>query len=172
MKHNSQKTIIVFLTLLILIFVITTQLLGVPFWWIFSGLKTLSIDPPPESEFSISFTPKTPETIGDEVLVTVCNSSDKIPVKNAKVLLQKDGAHIFDYYTDIDGQTIVEYVGDVSIIQVSKSNFTTVLQAIPNAPEKWVNSSIISLLIAVVGAIVGSLTTYLLENKFSIFQTP
>ncbi len=164
MKQNKIKLIGVFLGLWFIIFIVTTQIFGIPLWWVFRGVVPLS-GVPMESEFNILISPDAPKNIGDSVLVIVFNASDQMPVEGAKVSLRKDGTHIFDYYTNIDGQTTIEYVGEVTIIEVSKSDFKSSLEAIPDSPEPWVSGMLIAMLVAIVGGVAVSLTTYMLPIK-------
>ena len=164
MKQKTIKLIGVFLGLWIIVFIVTTQIFGIPLWWVFRGLTTMSIAPI-ETEFNILITPEAPTNIGDSVLVTILNASDQMPVEGAKLSLRKDGTHLFDYYTNIDGQTTIEYVGEVTIIAVSKSDFKTSIEAIPDAPEPWVRNMFISMLVSIVINVVGGLTVYMLTIK-------
>jgi len=104
-----------------LVFIASTQILGLPLWWVFRNLVPLSGIPSPESEFDVTVNPEAPMNIGDGVMVTVRNASDKMPVENAKISVNKNGDHIHDYYTNSSGQTLIEYVGEVTVIKVSKT---------------------------------------------------
>jgi hypothetical protein len=156
--------IAIFVIIGFLAFIASTQVLGVPLWWIFRNSVPFSVTPL-ESRFDVTINPEAPINIGDDVLVTVLNASDKMPVEEAKVSLQKDGEHIYDYYTNASGKVIVEYVGEVTIIEVSKTDFKTVLEAIPHAPDKWVRDQYTSMGIGIISAVIGSLTTYVLQSK-------
>ena len=156
--------IAVFVIIGFIAFIASTQVLGIPLWWIFRNFAPLSTVPL-ESRFDVTINPEAPINIGDDVLVTVLNASDKMPVEGVKVSLQKDGEHIYDYYTNTSGKVIVEYVGEVTIIEVSKTDFKTVLEAIPHAPDKWVRDQYTAMIIGVVSAVVGSVTTYVLQSK-------
>lgn len=157
-------TIAVLLILGFLVFIASTQVLGVPLWWIFRNFVPFSVTPL-ESRFDVTINPEAPINIGDDVLVTVLNASDKMPVEDAMISLQKDGNHIHDYYTNASGEALIEYVGEVTIIEVSKTDFKTVLEAIPHAPDKWVRDQYTAMIIGVVSAVVGSVTTYLLQSN-------
>jgi len=145
-------------------FVAFTQVLGIPLWWVFRNIALLSTVQP-ESRFDMTINPEAPTNIGDSVLITVLNASDQMPVEGAKVSLKKDGDYIFDYYTNASGQVLVEYVGEITVIEVSKTDFKTVLEAIPHAPAKWVRDQSTSMVIGIVSAVAGSVTTYILQNK-------
>ena len=164
MKQNKIKLIGIFVGLWFIVFIVATQILGIPLWLVFRGVTTLSMVPT-ESKFNILITPEVPNKIGDSLLVTVLNVSDQMPVEGAKVSLRKDGTRIFDYYTNINGQTTIEYVGEVTIIEVSKSDFKSSLEAIPDSPEPWVSGMLIAMLVAIVGGVAVSLTTYMLPIK-------
>lgn len=147
-----------------LVFVASTQVFGIPLWWVFRNLVPLS-SVQLESRFDITINPEAPMNIGDSVLVTVLNASDQMPVEGAKVSLRKDGEHIFDYYTNASGQSLAEYVGEVTIIEVSKTDFETVLEAIPHAPANWVRDQYTSIVAGIIGGVVTSVTTYMLQSK-------
>lgn len=145
------------------VFMASTQVLGIPLWWVLRGVPLSTV--PLESRFNITINPETPTNIGDSVLVTVLNASDQMPVEGAKVSLRKDGDHIFDYYTNVSGQVLVEYVGEITIIEVSKTDFKTVLEAIPHAPARWVRDQYTSMVVGIISGVATSVTTYLLQNK-------
>jgi len=128
-----------------------------------SNLVPLSIVQP-ESRFEILIN-TTPTNVGDEVLVTVLNATNHMPVQGAEVSLRKDGAYIYDYYTNASGQVLVEYVGEVTIIEVSKTGFKTALEAISPNPPKWVRDLNISTVGGVISAVVRSVTMYTLQER-------
>lgn len=145
------------------VFMASTQVLGIPLWWVLRGVPLSTV--PLESRFNITINPEAPTNIGDSVLVTVLNASDQMSVEGAKVSLRKNGDHIHDYYTNASGQVLVEYVGEVTIIEVSKTDFKTVIEAIPHAPAKWVGDQNNSIVGAIVSGVVGSVTMYILQSK-------
>lgn len=153
----------VFIIVGFLAFVASTQVLGIPLWWVLRGVPLSIVQP--ESRFNVTISPETPMNIGDSVLVTVLNASDQMPVEGAKVSSRKNGDHIHDYYTNASGQALVEYVGEVTIIEVSKTDFKTVLEAIPHAPAKWVRDQYTSIVAGIIGGVVTSVTTYMLQSK-------
>lgn len=163
-KRIIGYTLAIFVIVGFLVFVASTQVWGIPLWWVFRNLVPLS-GVQLESRFDITINPEAPMNIGDSVLVTVLNASDQMPVEGAKVSLRKDGDHILDYYTNASGQVRVEYVGEVTVIEVSKTDFKTGLEAIPHAPAKWVRDQNTSMVIGIVSAVVGSVTTYILQSK-------
>lgn len=163
-KKILGYTVAVFIIVGFLVFVASTQVLGIPLWWVFRNLVPLSTVQP-ESRFDITINPEAPTNIGDSILITVLNASDQMPVEGAKVSLRKDGDHIHDYYTNVSGQVRVEYVGEVTVIEVSKTDFKTSLEAIPHAPARWVRDQTTSMIIGVISAVAGSVTTYILQNK-------
>jgi len=154
----------VFLVVGFFVFMASTQVLGIPLWWLSQNFVPLSIVPL-ESRFDITVNPEAPTNIGDSVLVTVLNASDQMPVEGAKVSIRKNGDHIHDYYTNASGQALVEYVGEVTIIKVSKTDFETVLEAIPHAPAKWVRDQNNSIVGAIISGVIASVTTYTLQSK-------
>ena len=162
-KKNLVYTAATFFIVCFLAFIISTQILGVPLWWVLRKLALFSIFQP-ESRFEIIIN-TTPTDIGDEVLVTVLNATNHMPVQGAKVSLRKDGIYIHDYYTNASGQVLVEYLGEVTIIEVSKTGFKTKVEAIPPNPPKWVRNLIISVVTGVVSAVVGSVTMYRLQER-------
>lgn len=152
-----------FIVCFLLAFIISMQILGVPLWWVFRNLKPLSVVQL-ESRFEVLIN-KTPTNIGDKVLVTVLNATSHMPVQGAKVSLRKDGVYIYDYYTNASGQVLVEYLGEVTIIEVNKTGFETALEAIPPNPPKWVRNSIISIVTGIISAVVGSVMMYTLQER-------
>lgn len=161
-KKRLVTVLTVFLLVSIAMFFIVTQVFGVPLWWIIRNIFPLSSVQP--SKLLVTITPQTPSRIGDTVTVTVVNSSSRLPVEGAKVSLMKDGRHIFDYYTDSKGQAFVEYLGEVTCVKVSMTGFDSIIEAIPNAPSRWVRDTYGSLGIAVVGGFVSGLTTYMFQK--------
>ena len=137
-KKTLGYAIAAFLIIWFVLYIVSTQILGIPLWWISRRMVPFSLLPEPISRFNVTITPVAPTTIGEKVLVIVLNASDQAPVEGAMISLGKNGDHIHDYYTNANGQAEVEYVGEVTIIQVNKTDFKTVLEAIPEAPAKWV----------------------------------
>jgi hypothetical protein len=156
--------VIVFVVVGFITFVISTQISGVPLWWVFRGLVPLSVVET-ESRFKLIVSPETPMEAGDDVLVTVRNASDQMPVEGAKVSLLKNGDHIHDYYTNASGQVIVEYVGEVTIIEISKTGFKTMLEAIPQSPIKWVIDHYISIGIGAISGFASAITTHIFRSR-------
>lgn len=163
-KKIIGYTLAIFVIVGFIVFMASTQVLGIPLWWVTRNFIPLSIVPL-ESTFDITVNPEAPTKIGDSVLVTVLNASDKMPVEGAKVSIRKNGDHIHDYYTNASGQALVEYVGEVTIIEVSKTDFETVLEAIPHAPAKWVRDQYTSMVVGIISGVAPSVITYLLQNK-------
>jgi hypothetical protein len=147
-----------------LVFIVVTQILGIPFWWLFRGIFPSSIIPL-NSKFDVSVKPEAPINIGDSLVVTVKNVTDQMPVENAQVSVKKDGDLIANYYTDSKGQTTAEYVGEVTIIEVSKDGFDSDIQAIPHAPDKWVRDQYWSIISGIITGVVVSFITYRFQNK-------
>lgn len=148
-----------------LVFIASTQILGIPLWWVGRNLVPLSGIPYPESKFDVTINPEAPMTIGDSVMVIVRNASDKMPVENAKISVNKDGDHIHDYYSNSSGQARITYVGEVTVIKVSKTDFKTLVEAIPHSPAKWVRDEYWSMGIGIISGIVGSVSTYMLQKR-------
>ncbi len=167
MRKNTKILSILFSSFIIVgftAFLISTQILRIPLWWVFRGVVPLSAVQL-ESNFDVTISPETPAVIGESIMVTVRNDSDSMPVENAKVAVKKNGDLVFEYLTNSSGHTQVEYVGEVTVIEVSKSGFNPTIEAIPNAPAKWVrdrNSSIISGLLS---GLVGSIASYLFKKR-------
>jgi len=147
----------------LIIFILSTQILGVPLWWVFRGIVRLSIIRI-EDEFKLTVSPES-ASVGDSVLVTVRNATDNSLVENAKISLYKNGDHIYDYYTDSRGQVEVEYVGEVTIIEVSKTGFKTEMQAIPESPTSWMNRELWSFISAVISGSVVAVFTHILQRR-------
>jgi hypothetical protein len=135
----------------LLVFVVATQILGVPLWWVFRNLVPLS-GVSPDSKFKITVSPEVPAKIGDSVMIVVRNDSSNMPVANVKLSIKRDGNAIQDYYTDSNGQEEIEYLGEVTVITASKSGFKTVTEAIPTIPDSWRRNENNSIISAVVGA--------------------
>ena len=163
-KKIIGYTLAIFVIVGLIVFMASTQVLGIPLWWVTRNFVPLSIVPL-ESTFDITVNPEAPTTIGDSVLVTVLNASDKMPVEGGKVSIRKNGDHIHDYYTNASGQALVEYVGEVTIIKVGKTDFETVLEAIPHAPARWVGDQNTAMAIGIGSAVAGSVTSYMLQTK-------
>src|SRR4030043_90543 len=89
-----------------LVFIILTQVLGIPIWWVFRNIVSLS-GMSTISKFDVTVNPEVPTTINENIVVTVLNMSSKIPVENATVSVYKDSGFISDYYTDSYGKTSI-----------------------------------------------------------------
>lgn len=65
-------------------------------------------------------------------------------------MLIKDGTNIFEYFTDSNGKAEIEYLDEVTIIEISKIGYSTDIEAIPHAPSEWVRGTYISLIIGII----------------------
>lgn len=167
MKKNGLLTFIgVAVCIFLLVLVLLTQALGVPFWYIFHLKKLQIIDNP---YLVVEVSPASPLNIGEKVTVTVTNSSTNLPVENATVHITKDSIN-FEKYTDSNGKASFEFLGEVMVVyaegtDINRSDYS----AIPKAPDLWVRNYQISLVSAfasaIVGGLVGAFATTLLQRK-------
>jgi len=164
MRKNLLIVVSVSLLVFFLLFVSVTQILGVPFWWIFGSLKPFSVSPPPP-ELQVAVSPETPMNIGEIIIVTVTNSSDKLPVEDAEISVMKDGISV-TLFTDANGQASFEYFGEVTVITAKKTGIeSSTPVSIPKLPEAWIRSTIVSLASGIAGGFVSGIIPYLLQKK-------
>lgn len=163
-QKSVSTSILSFVLVFSLVFIVVTQLLGIPFWWLFAGVELSGIAPL-NSKFDVTVNPESPFNIGDSVLVTVKNVTDQMPVENAQVSIKRDADLIMSYHTDNNGQTTVEYVGEVTIIEVSKDGFDSQIQALPHAPDKWVIDRYWSIISGIISGVAVFFITYRFQNK-------
>lgn len=163
MRKNLLMVVSVSLLVFFLLFVSATQVLGVPFWWIFGFLKPLSVIQLPKLQVAVS--PETPMNIGEIIIVTVTNSSDKLPVEDAEISVMKDGISV-TLFTEANGQASFEYFGEVTVIVAQKTGIESSTPiSIPKLPDAWVRSTVVSLISAIVGGFVGGVISYLFQQK-------
>ena len=162
-KKRLVTILAVFLVVSFLIFVLVTQVLGVPLWWVFGSLVPLSIVQRPRLVVEVS--PESPRNIGEIINVTVTNSSSKLPVEGAKVSAVKDGMEV-TLYADSQGQTSFEFFGEVTVLTAEKTGINPSRPvAIPKAPAEWVRDTQGSLVIGIITGVAGSITTHILQRK-------
>ena len=164
-KRRIEISITSFVLVFFLVFIVMTQILGIPFWWLFKGIFPLS-GLALNSKFDVTVNPEAPVNIGDNVLVTVKNVTDQNPVENAQVSVKRDADVIKSYYTDNNGQATVEYVGEVTIIEISKDGFDSDIQALPHAPDKWVRDRYWSILSGIISCIIADVTVFFILYRF------
>ena len=169
-KKTLGTFLLIFLLVSFAVFIVITQILGVPLWWIFGFIIPLSTVQKPRLLVSVS--PATPLTIGEMITVTVTNSSSQLPVEDAEVLVRKDGTYITTQYTDSEGQVFFEFFGEVTIVVAQKTGIdSSMLTAIPKAPALWVRATLISVGIGVVTGVVSGFTRYMLQKRETTRKT-
>ena len=157
-KKNLGVFVLVFLlvgtTVGAILFVGTLQYQNVPIWWVFRNLKSLQLATPAELILKVS--PETPHNIGEEITATVTNSSSKLPVQGAEVVITKDDIKEKSF-TNADGIATFQYLGEVTIVKVQMEGINpSGYVAIPHSPDTYVqgtNNAIIN------GVISGSLSS-------------
>jgi len=146
------------------VFLVVTQILAVPLWWIFGFMKSLSVVEMPKLLVKVS--PETPLNIGEEITVTVTNSSSQLPVEDAEVSIMKDGTNITVIHTDSRGQAVCDYLGEVTIIVVQKTGFESSYPIpIPMMPDAWIRTLLISFGSGIVGGLITVFGTYMLRER-------
>ena len=162
-KKNLVTVLSVFLLVSFVVFLGITQILGIPFWWTFGFIYSMSTVTAPRLLVTVS--PETPLSIGEMITVTVTNSSSRLPVQDAEVSVMKNGMKI-TLFTDSQGQAFFEYFGEVTVVVARKTGIDSSRPvAIPKAPDIWVRNTFLSLGIAVVGGFVSGLSTYILQQR-------
>jgi hypothetical protein len=149
-----------------LVFIILTQILGVPLWWVFRNIVPLS-GVSISSKFDVTVNPDVPTTIGESITVTVRNMTSEIPVENATVSVYKDSGFINDYYTDNNGETSITYVGEVTVIKVNKEGFDGTVEAIPQVPDKYVRDQNNAIIGGLVSGISSSILIVVLQQRLA-----
>lgn len=164
----QKKNIIVFLSVFIavsfILFIVITQILGVPLWWIFRLFPLSGTQLQPKLIVKVS--PETPLIIGENITVTVTNSSSQLSVEDAEVTVQKDGMEV-TLHTDSNGQAVFEYFGEVTVVTAQKVGFESSMPiAIPKEPEIWIREALVSLLgSGVLSGIASGFITYKLGKR-------
>ncbi len=136
--------LVVFVAVGFVSFLGITQIVGVPLWWTFRNIHEMSVIG--LTKLLIEVAPEAPMNIGDEITVTVTNSSSKLPVQDAEVDVIKDSMS-FKFYTDSNGQATFEYLGEVTVVQAQMDGINPSQPvAIPKVPDTWVRETYISLI--------------------------
>lgn len=166
---HEKKTLGIMLSVIIIIsfavFLGVTQVIGVPLWWIFSGVVELSGVGPPRLLIEVS--PESPMNIGDKITATVTNSSSKLPVENAEVDVIHDSMN-FKYYTDSNGQVVFEYLGEVTVAQAQMNGIgSSQYVALPKVPDVWVRGIYGAIGGAVASGFFGALFMFLFQKRQS-----
>jgi len=160
---------LIFLLVSFAVFIVITQILRVPLWWLFGFIVPLSTAQIPKLLVEVS--PETPFSIGQMMTVTVTNSSSKLPVEDAQVTATKDGTSV-TLYTDSQGQVSFEFFGEITVVVAHKTGIDSSSPvAIPKAPAQWVRDTLLSLVIAVVGGFVGGFTRHMLQKRETTRKT-
>jgi hypothetical protein len=166
---KQMKIAVPAITFILVFFVVTimvAQMLGVPLWWLFRGLVPSSVIGPNDT-LNVVVNPEVPSVISQTVTVTVTNASDKIPVIDATVSVYKDSGFICDFYTDNKGESIISYLGPVTIIKVSKDGYQSSMEAIPNSPDEYVQNQNNAIIGGLISGIPSVILTIFLQKKLA-----
>jgi len=162
-KKNLASFLLVFIALSFILFIVITQILAIPLWWIFGFIHPLSSIGLPTLVVKVS--PENPLIPNENITVTVTNSSSQLPVEDAEVTVQKDGTEI-TLYTDSNGQAFFPYFGEVTVITAQKSGFASSnIVAIPTEPIGWVLGVLSSLGTGIVSGLVVAFASEKLRKR-------
>lgn len=158
--------LVVFMAIGFVAFLGITQVVGVPLWWTFRNLREMSVIGLPKLLIEVS--PEAPMSIGDRITVTVTNSSSKLPVQHAEVDVSKDNMS-FKFYTDSNGQTTFEYLGEVTVVQAQMDGIDPSSPvALPKVPDAWVRGTYISIIGgAIISGFFSALFTVMFQRTLS-----
>lgn len=148
------------------VFIIMLQLLGVPLGWFFGNmipLSAISID----RNMDVEIAWDAPLIPGQNVEVLVIDSENRSPIQGAKVTISKDGSKITDLSTDENGLTCFEYPGETTIVEVKKEGYRPVMKVVPHVPLKWYIGIVSSLIISIVGSIIGGVILKFITHSLS-----
>jgi hypothetical protein len=150
-KKKLASFLTVYIVVALVLFVVITQILAIPLWWIFGFVTRLSTVGLPTLVLKVS--PDNPSP-NENVIVTVTNSSSQLSVENANVTVQQSGTTM-TLYTDSNGQVVFRYLGEITIVNAQKSGFqSSNYAAIPSAPHGWVNGVLSSIGASIVSGLV------------------
>jgi FlaG/FlaF family flagellin (archaellin) len=153
---------LVFIVVALVLFIVITQILAIPLWWIFGQYHLSTIGLP---TLVLQVSPNNPSQ-NENITVTVTNSSLPFPVENANVTVQQDGTKM-TLHTNSNGQTFFEYLGDITIVNAQKSGFQdSNYVSIPQAPAPWVEGAVLSLGTSIVSGFVSGLAVVFASDKF------
>jgi hypothetical protein len=134
------------------VFFIAVVAQGVPISWLQGQLRPLS---GLQSTFKVSVSPEVPWTTGETITVTVNDAQTLKPVEGASVDVSKDGAHLVDLTTDVNGRVQFEYPGETTIIVVSKApDYTSAMKVLPRVPDAWLQAVTNGLIVATISGVV------------------
>jgi len=148
--------LIIFFLIFTISFLLLTKVLGIPYWWLFRGVRLTAIH---ASSFNVTITMNRPLVIGDEILISVYDSSGENPVVNATVSLYNDDVHIGDYYTNSSGKVSIEYPGGILGIIINKEGFASYVKSIPETPGEWIRNKFLA---GIISAILSFTITFLI----------
>jgi hypothetical protein len=113
-----------------------STLYDVPLWLTWPKLIPLSgilIQRP----MNVTVNPKTPQNLGDIIVVKVLDDLNKTVIEGVKIEISKNGDLLIVLLTDNFGSVIFEYPGETTIIKATKEGYGPVLKVIPKIPDKW-----------------------------------
>ena len=143
---KSRTIIIIVVALCLTLFwifgipVIFSAVTGVPLWYLWPLGRPLSLLPS-QGILSVKVSPIAPEIIGQSVVVTVLDASNKTPITNAVVEINEGSYGILNRTTGSDGTTQFPYIGATTQIIVSKNSYADSDPiVIPQIPAVWVTT--------------------------------
>ena len=161
-KSASRKLGVAFylVVVFLIVFLVVTQLFGIPLAWLFSWMRPLSAAPL-ERNMDVEVNPSTPILLGQEITIVVIDKENHFPIQAAKVCVSKDGLRIIELYTNEDGLVTIEYPGETTIITVKKEGYSPVMKVVPRIPDKW----IMGILTAVVAGVATDWIIHFFRKK-------
>jgi hypothetical protein len=144
--QKRRKALLTYLAIGVIVgsgvFLATTQVYGVPLWWLFSDVHSLSVAQLPP--ISAQITPQNPGILGQQENVLVLDFSTGAPLSEANITVFYDGAIVLTESSNSTGQAIFRYAGSPTIINIQASGYTQAMYVVPNAPQQWVYAKYVS----------------------------
>lgn len=134
------------------VYIASTQVYGIPFWWVFRVIPLSGVTSP--GTFDDSINPISPTQIGEHETVIVTDATTRQPIEGVNLTVYYGGETVFSTSTNSQGTASFSYAGSPTIIDLAKVGYTSRMEVLPNAPEQWVNGTYWSALWGGLGFVV------------------
>ncbi len=126
------------------VFFATTQIYGIPIWWVFHGVTLSEVSV--TGTLNVNISPNNPTQLGEHEAVVVVDASTQQPLEGVSLTVYYGGGPVFSTSTNAQGQAGFSFAGSPTIVDLERSGYSSVMSVLPNAPEQWVNGTYISAL--------------------------
>jgi len=141
-KQRVNVVLILLLLMFLMPFVdayLLSYIFDIPYWYLRPYFFPFSVVPILR-KLKVTVEPSVPLVIGEKISIKVVDALNGTPIEYAKVIISKDNEFSIDLYTDKNGTVTFDYLGEITIIKVTKEGYHMVVKVIPKIPDRWIRT--------------------------------